>query len=183
VETDQRVATSDFRGGKKERQIRGWRHPSSKGRSEGGDIQVPSSEVETDQRVATSEFQVPRWRQIREWRHPTSEAAKKKDRSEGGDIRVPRVDQRVATSEFRVPRWRQIRGWRHPSSEGRSEGSDIRVPSPEVATSESDVATAKESKTDQRWQAPIHTKSILSSNSVKIYLSKSTLRIKIGCTV
>ena len=32
-------------------------------------------------------------------------------------------------------------------------------------------------------QAPIHSKSVLSSNSVKIYLSKSTLRIKIRRTV
>jgi len=41
----------------------------------------------------------------------------------------------------------------------------------------------KRKKLDQRWQAPIHSKSVLSFNFVKIYLFKSTLRIKIRRTV
>jgi hypothetical protein len=45
------------------------------------------------------------------------------------------------------------------------------------------TALQKRKKLDQRWQAPIHSKSVLSSNFVKIYLSKSTLRIKIRRTV
>jgi hypothetical protein len=77
------------------------------------------------------------------------------DRSEGGNIRLPRVDQRVATSDF-------PRGWQHPSSE---EGGDIRVGCRHRERK-------KERKTDQRvatsefrggWQHPSSESRVLSS--------------------
>jgi hypothetical protein len=106
------------------------------------------------------------------------------------NIRVPSKEERKTgwqTSEFRVKKKERkkerkrvanirVRGWQTSESEGGKHPSqrvaNIRVPSKEERK--------KERKTDQSWQASIHSKSVL---SVKIYLFKSTLRIKIGCTV
>jgi hypothetical protein len=103
-----------------------FRVPSSEPR--GGNIRVPSKEErKTDQRVA-SEFRVPSKERKKDqrvasesgWQHPsqcgnirvrvaTSEfRVKKKERSEGGNIR---------SGNIQVPSKEERKRWQHPSSE------------------------------------------------------------------
>jgi hypothetical protein len=91
-----------------------FRVPSSEFR--GGDIRLPRRQKrKTDQRVATSEFRG--WR-LRSSEFRVKKKERKKDRSEGGDIRVPTSEGRSEGGDIRVP---------SSEVEGRSEGGDIRV--------------------------------------------------------